>query len=197
MIATKPNKLAAVPLPVILQRCAFPPETLESIAGLATVEAVVGKLAAAGQGMEAARVLAHALPKREAVWWACLCARDRLPPEPSPVILAALKAAEDWVYKPTEENRRAAMAKAEAAQFDTPSSWAAVGAFWSGGSMSPEGNPVVPPGEHLTGLAVAGSIMLAAAQTEPQHATERYQQFLAYGANIARGGRGRDPGAAA
>lgn len=194
---SEPFKKVMVPVSEICQSVTLTPEAkaLEKPGALAPVlfEAMVSQ----GLYVDAVRFLARGLPKREAVWWACLCARDRLPPEPSPVILAALKAAEDWVYKPTEENRRAAMAKAEAAQFDTPSSWAAVGAFWSGGSMSPEGNPVVPPGEHLTGLAVAGSIMLAAAQTEPQHATERYQQFLAYGANIARGGRGRDPGAAA
>jgi hypothetical protein len=141
---------------------------------------------------DAVRFLARGLPKREAVWWACLCARDRLTPETPPEVLAALKAAEDWVYKPTEENRRTAWAMAEAATFETPSSWAAVGAFWSGGSMSPPGNPVVPPGEELTGLAVAGSIILSAVQTEPLKAPERYQQFLAYGANIAAGGRGRD-----
>ena len=194
---SEPFKKVMVPVSEICQSVTLTPEAkaLEKPGALAPVlfEAMVSQ----GLYVDAVRFLARGLPKREAVWWACLCARDRLPPEPSPVILAALKAAEDWVYKPTEENRRAAMAKAEAAQFDTPSSWAAVGAFWSGGSMSPEGNPVVPPGEHLTGLAVAGAIMLAAAQTEPQHATERYQQFLAYGANIARGGRGRDPGAAA
>lgn len=194
---SEPFKKVMVPVSEICQSVTLTPEAkaLEKPGALAPVlfEAMVSQ----GLYVDAVRFLARGLPKREAVWWACLCARDRLPPEPSPVILAALKAAEDWVYKPTEENRRAAMVKAEAAQFDTPSSWAAVGAFWSGGSMSPEGNPVVPPGEHLTGLAVAGSIMLAAAQTEPQHATERYQQFLAYGANIARGGRGRDPGAAA
>jgi hypothetical protein len=59
--------------------------------------------------------------------------------------------------------------------------------------MAPPENPVVPPGEHLTGLAVTGSIMLSATQTEPQFANDRYRQFLDYGLNIARGGRGRDP----
>lgn len=189
---SEPFKKVTVPVPEICQSVALTPEAKALETPGAAAPALFEAMVAQGLYVDAIRFLARGLPKREAVWWACLCARDRLPPEASPVIQAALKAAEDWVYKPTEENRRAAMAKAEAAQFDTPSSWAAVGAFWSGGSMSPVGNPVVPPGEHLTGLAVAGSIMLAAAQTEPQHATERYQQFLAYGANIARGGRGRD-----
>jgi hypothetical protein len=194
---SEPFKKVTVPVSEICQSVALTPEAKALETPGATAPSLFAALVSHGLYVDAVRFLARGLPKREAVWWACLCARDRLPPDASPTILAALKAAEDWVYKPTEENRRAAMAKAEAAQFDTPSSWAAVGAFWSGGSLSPAGNPVVPPGEHLTGLAVSGSIMLAAAQSEPQHATERYRQYLAYGANIAQGGRGRDPDAAA
>jgi hypothetical protein len=182
-----------MPVPDICQQVALSPEAKALGAPGIAAPALFDAFVAQGLHVDAVRFLARGLPKREAVWWACLCARDRLPPDAPPAVQAALKAAEDWVYKPTEENRRAAWARAEAATFETPSSWAAVGAFWSGGSLSPPENPVVPPGEHLTGLAVAGSIMLAAAQTEPLRAPEHYQQFLAYGANIAAGGRGRDP----
>src|SRR5262249_60276058 len=74
----------------------------------------------------------------------------------------AVAAAEAWVYKPTEENRRAAMSKAQATQFDTPCAWAAVAAFWSGGSMAPPDVPVVPPPPFLIGRAVSGAVMRAA-----------------------------------
>ncbi|GGF11072.1 hypothetical protein GCM10011611_15890 [Aliidongia dinghuensis] len=187
-----PFKKVTLPVPDICQGLALTPEAQALNAPGTAAQTLFEALVAQELFADAVRFLARGLPKREAVWWACLCARDRLPPDARPEIEAALKAAEDWVYRPTEENRRAAMAKAEAAQFDTPSSWAAVGAFWSGGSLSPAGNPVVPPAEHLTGLAVSGSIMLSALQTEPQQAPDRYRQFLAYGANIAGGGRGRD-----
>ncbi|WP_119459027.1 DUF6931 family protein [Rhodospirillaceae bacterium SYSU D60014] len=140
---------------------------------------------------DAARFLAHALPKREAVWWACLCARASLTADAKPALLEALKAAEAWVYKPVEENRRAAMARAEAVGFESPSSWAAVAAFWSGGSMAPPDVPPVPPGEALTGVAVAGAVILAAVQTEPERAAERYRLFLEQGIDIANGGNGR------
>ncbi|HEV2675036.1 MAG TPA: hypothetical protein VGV37_10890 [Aliidongia sp.] len=189
---SEPFKKVTVPVAEICKGLALTPEAKALETPGAAAPALFDALVSQGLYADAIRFLARGLPKRESVWWACLCARDRLPDDASPEILAALKAAEDWVYKPTEENRRTAMAKAEVAKFETPSAWAAVGAFWSGGSMSPPGNPVVPPGEHLTGLAVAGSIMLAAAQIEPQNANQRYQEFLAYGANIARGGRGRD-----
>src|SRR5215813_9252935 len=113
------------------------------IAPAAFLELLIEK----GHLLDAIRLLAFALPKREAVWWACLCAREVLAPDAPPELGDAIMAAEAWVYKPTEENRRAAMEKAERAGFDKPASWTAVGAFWSGGSLSPPNAPVVPPGE--------------------------------------------------
>src|SRR5690606_25846941 len=128
-------------------------------------------LAAAGHWLDAIAFLARALPKREAVWWACMCARVTAPPaeeaaSPEGDVAGpaaagrgparALAAAEAWVYKPSEENRRECEAAAHAAQFDSPESWAAIAAFWSGGSVAPPGGPVVPPGEDLAPRAVAG-----------------------------------------
>src|SRR3984893_7309151 len=69
---------------------------------------------------DAVRFLAHALPKREDVWWACLCSRAVVGSNPPPKFAAALQAAEKWVGDPSEETRRAAMPAAEAAEFKTP-----------------------------------------------------------------------------
>jgi hypothetical protein len=44
--------------------------------------------------VDAIKVLAHALGKREAVWWACQCCRQGAAAEKPPEIPAALKAAE-------------------------------------------------------------------------------------------------------
>src|SRR6266536_3929242 len=55
------------------------------------------------QYVDAVRFLAHALPKREAVWWACLCARKAVGPNPPAPIQAALQAAEKWVVDPSED----------------------------------------------------------------------------------------------
>ncbi len=146
-----------------------------------------------GKGLlgDAARFLAFALPRREAVWWACLCARTVLPAAAPARAAAALEAAEAWVYKPVEDNRRAAMACAEAAGFDSPASWAAVAAFWSAGSLAPPGAAEVPPPAHLTGTAVAAAVTMAAVQTEPQRAADKYRQFLDLGIDVAQGGSGR------
>jgi len=156
-----------------------------------TPSAFLEELTRQGLHTDAIRFLAHALPKREAVWWACLCVRDSLTPETPPLSVVALQAAEKWVYTANEENRREAMTRAEADGFNTPASWAAVAAFWSGGSMAPPNVPAVPPGETLTAAAVSGAILLAAVQREPERALEKYQRFLEYGVDIANGGNGR------
>lgn len=136
---------------------------------------------------DATRFLAHGLPKQEAVWWACLCARQTQGANPAPKATAALQAAEQWVKDPSEDNRRAALPAAEAADFGTPAGCAAIAAFWSGGSMGPPNVPTIPPGEYLTALAVAGVVMLAAVLTEPERAPDKFRRFLTLGIEVANG----------
>ncbi|WP_406695987.1 hypothetical protein V5E97_33830 [Singulisphaera sp. Ch08] len=136
---------------------------------------------------DAARFWAHALPKREAVWWACVCARIVMAegaPLPQHV---ALEAAEAWCTDPTEENRRKTMPASDAAGLGTPAGCAAAAAFWSGGSLAPPDVPVVPPGEELTAHGVAGSVMLAAVRSEPEKAPEKYKTFFEQGLGVAEG----------
>jgi hypothetical protein len=145
----------------------------------------------AGAFAHAAKFLAFGLPKREAAWWACLVAREVLPEDAPAEAQAALKAAETWVYKPTEENRRAVMEKGEAADDGSPAAWAAFAAGWSGGSLAPADMEVVPPPEDLTGKAVKSAITLAVYGTEPERAAEKIQLFVAQGMDVAKGGNGR------
>ena len=139
---------------------------------------------------DAIRFLAIALPKREAVWWACVASRSMMTQESPPQDVATLSAAEAWVYQPTEENRRQAMAYAEAAEFKTAASWAATAAFWSAGSMAPPDAPVVPPAPDLTAKAVTGAVLLAASMADPSKLDEVYVRMLGIGLNIAQGGKG-------
>jgi hypothetical protein len=137
--------------------------------------------------LDAIRLLAAALPKREAVWWACLCARQAHGANPPAKIATAIAAAEKWVASPSEEARRAAESAAEAAEVSTPAGCAAMAAFWSGGSLAPPHVPVVPPGEQLTGHGVAGAVLLAAVLTQPEKAAEKHRAFLALGSEVANG----------
>ncbi|MBX9701878.1 MAG: hypothetical protein K2X74_20755 [Acetobacteraceae bacterium] len=190
--ATARGKLA-VPLQPLVPRLELEPPVQQLLAGLASVEEGLARLEAEAQLMPACRLVAHALPKREAVWWACMCARAVPDEKAVPLDAAALEAAETWVRRPDEAARRACMAAAEKSNFRSTEAWAAVGAFWSGGSMAPEGQPVIPPGDHLTGTAIAGAVILAGVRRTPQHLDARLTRFLASAREIAAGGAGRMP----
>ncbi len=146
----------------------------------------------AGLLIEATRLVAHALPAREAVWWACACSRHTAASGANPAAEAKVRdAAEEWVRKQTDGHRRAAMKAAETAGFGSPEAWAAVGAFWSGDSMAPPEAPKVPPQPHFTGLAIAGSVALAAARGPATRRETRLGRFLVSARDIAAGGAGR------
>lgn len=189
--ATLPSKLAAVDLAFIRQRADLPSEVdalmLRSNTALEALDALIN----AGHLVEASRLMGHAMPHREAVWWACMCARHTSPMDLPVADAAALESTELWVRKPTDENRRTAFALAQEAGFGTPEAWSGVAAFWSGNSMSPVDQPLVPPASYLTGKAVAGSVGLSAVRTRPLQQMKRLQLFLASAYDIASGGTGR------
>ena len=186
-----PTKLDAGSLSELLPRVAPSPPAAACLHGVTATEAALERLAAGGFEAEAARLAAHALRRREAVWWACQCALHTAPPDLPPADRAAREAAEEWVRKQTDELRRQAMAQAQAGSFATPEAWAAVAAFWSGGSMAPPNQPAVPPAAHLTGTAVAGAVALAAVRGRPERQRARLSRFLDSAREIARGGAGR------
>jgi hypothetical protein len=133
---------------------------------------------------DAVRFVAHALPKREAVWWGWVCARRAAGENPPPKIKAALDATERWIAQPNEDNRRLAMAAAEKAELGTAAGCAGLAAFFSGGSLAPPDAPPVPPGEFLAAKAVAGAVIFAAVAKEPEKAPEKFRSFVAQGVEV-------------
>jgi hypothetical protein len=133
---------------------------------------------------DAVRFLAHALPKREAVWWAWVSARRAAGSDPPPRIKACLQATEKWISDPNEERRRAAMAAAQAADLGTAAGCAGLAAFFSGGSLAPPEAPPVPPGEFLTAKAVSGAIIFSSLATEPEKAPEKFQVAISQGIDV-------------
>jgi hypothetical protein len=194
MSATPPQafaKLQPVELPEVYARINLPEDAAAKVTSCISAPEALAALEAAGFRLEATRLLAHTLPRREAVWWACMCARHTAPanlPEPD---RDALEAAEAWVRGQTDEVRRAAMDKAQHAGFQTPEAWAAVAAFWSGDSMSPPDVPKVPPPPHAAGAAIAGAVALAAVRGDPVRQPVRLTAFLQSARDIAAGGPGR------
>ena len=140
--------------------------------------------------IDATKLLAHALPKRESVWWACLAVRKTLNIECT-LDVQALEAAEAWARSPTEENRLLCRQLAESLKFKTPASWAAIAASWCAGSLAPKNEPEVSAPEYLYAQGVAGAINLAAVAGDLDNTEELHQLFLKQGFDLARGGNGQ------
>lgn len=136
---------------------------------------------------DAARFLAQALPKREAVWWSTLCVRAYLESKLSAADRAALEAAHHWVLEPTPVHCRAAEKAAEATRHETAAGWSAAAAFWSGDSLAPADLPPVPPKDTLTGQAVYVAINLTTTGDDPRSMPERFRTCLQLGAAVADG----------
>jgi len=146
------------------------------------------RLTKGGLFADAIRFLAHALPKREAVWWHCVSLRQAPPAEPlEEADRQALEAAEAWVFKPGEATCEAAGKLAEASGFGTPAGLAAAGAYWAGESLAPAGSPKVPPGPQLTATAVANGLILAGVEAGAEGTEAAYRRILANGVQIAQG----------
>src|ERR1700677_2960668 len=86
---------------------------------------------------DAVRFVAHALPKRQAVWWGWISAKKAAGADPPPKIKASLEATEKWIGQPDDEGGRAAMAAAKEAQTTTAAGCAGMAAFFSGSSLGP------------------------------------------------------------
>lgn len=193
MSAAPLAKLQTAKLDEIMPRLGLPPEAAATVLPEHDVATALAALESKEFLVEATKLMAHALPKREAVWWACMCANHTTPATLGELDKKAVEAAEQWVRQQTDEVRRAAFDLAQRANFGTPEAWAAVGAFWSGDSMSPLGQPPVPPTPHIAAAAVAGAVALSSVRDYPDRRHDRLRRFLASGREIAAGAVGRLP----
>lgn len=108
------------------------------------------------QSGEAINLLAHGMPERESVWYACQSSQ-KVAGQLAPADKTALQAAEAWVKNPTGAAKANAAAAAAKTDFQGPGAWAAQAAAFS---QSPTG---AIPATGLTGHASAGSVKLASA----------------------------------
>src|SRR5580704_8099389 len=134
---------------------------------------------------DAVRFLAHALPKRQAVWWGWISAKKAAGADPPPKIKASLEATEKWIAQPDDESGRAAMAAAKEAKTTTAAGCAGMAAFFSGSSLGPAHVPPIPPGEFLTAKAVSGAVIYSAVGKDPVNAPDRFQNFVSQGVEVA------------
>lgn len=186
-------RLSKIAAPRAAEVCARVELSAEATAGLLPDLSPQGFLAVLVGGRhfaDAIRFLAHAMPVREGVWWACVVAG--LGPI-SEGEARCLERAEAWVYEPSEGLRRACLPAAEALAFKGAASYAALAAYWSG-NLAPEGLAEVSPHPSLAAIGVGASLLLAATAGDPTRADDAFRDILARGVDIAGGGNGRLPG---
>jgi hypothetical protein len=184
------NKLDTVTVQTILPRLELSKEAARCLDGCERPSEAVHRLMGGGLLIEAARVCAHALPARERVWWAARCVCTTAVGDIPEADREACRLGEDWVRRPADETRRAAMTQAQMNGFVSPEAWVAVAAFWSGDSMSPPDQPKVPPAPHLAGSAAVGAVILASVRTHPDRQADRLRRFIGSAQDIAGGGAG-------
>lgn len=131
---------------------------------------------------DAVQMIAHYLPKRQAVWWACHCALESAGPQPKPEVVKAVQAAERWVAQPTEENRRATQPAAEDADTSSPAGCAALAAFYSEGTPAPDAKAQAKA-YYMTAKLVAGSVLLAAS-VDSAKVNENLAKYVETGVDV-------------
>lgn len=171
----------------ICQTLKLPEAAQPLLEGEPTPPQFLERLVHQGELLAALRFLAHALPRREAVWWACLCqdlaAGTNLPAPEQPALLAAVR----WVLEPTEGNRRLARALGRAAGPITAAGSIALAAFASGGSLNPPDQPIKPPPPTMTARGVSRAILRLVGLVDAGSQDVVVRQFLALGTGIASG----------
>lgn len=151
----------------------------------------VDQLVADENAMTGLMFTALALPKRDAVWWGCLCLRGMGGGDP--LTAEGLRLAEAWCRRPEEEERRAAGIFAEENYFEGAGPWIAFAAFTTSGSMAPAGLQAVPPSGEVCGKSVAMAIMLATQNEDAFVTIANHKVAIASAADFANDGDGTGP----
>jgi hypothetical protein len=133
------------------------------------------------------RFVAHFLPRRDAIWWGCLCVWQAYRTGQSPKEKAALQAVITWLQEPDEGRRREAESAALAAGPDTPAGLLALAVFCSEGSLSGPGLPAVPPPAGLSTRTVADAVLLASNLGNPSDSPQFLRQCLVFASDVATG----------
>jgi hypothetical protein len=184
--ATGLAHIAAATAREVCEGLDFAEDTLELLDDSTPPNVFCERLVETERFSDAIRFLAHALPKREAVWWAACCADDVLV-DSNEADVAALAAARAWVVDASEENRVAAGTAADRTKLNTAAGMTAQSAFWSGGSLAPADMPVVPPDQSMTASGVAGAVLMASVADDSQDPIDMFRRFVQYGTEVANG----------
>ena len=171
--------------PALLHRwLQLPPEHQKLVSEFGEPEHLLWHLRRLELLAEAVRLLAYALPEREAVWWSCMCVRRTAASLPD-AERGAVEAAEAWVRCPEPAARHEAALAASASGYAAPGAWSALGAAWS------QRERLLP--DLCGGRGAATAVARAAARDGPERVQERLRRFIQSGVDIGNGGAGRIP----
>ncbi len=136
---------------------------------------------------DATRLAAHAMPRREGVWWGIRCARQAYGEKTPEKEEAALQTVERWIVDPSDENRREAFKAAGFAGHNTLAGQLADAVFFSSGSLAPAEAPPVLPNDNLCPNTIANVVILSVIKIGPAKMKDTFRRFLALGLDVAAG----------
>lgn len=138
-----------------------------------------------GTPEDAVSLLAYALGRREAVWWAARSVRLMMGiaagREDAPLL-----AAEAWIRDPDDLRRREALRLGMSGNRRLATCWVALAAGWSGGNVGPSAQAVVPATGEMTPKAVRTAILVALATVNARERSDRIQASIDIGAALMR-----------
>jgi hypothetical protein len=138
--------------------------------------------------VDAIKFMAHALPAREGIWWGSLCMQHASGGNLSPADRAAATAAVQWVLRPSEENRAAAGAGAQAAPPPSIAGAVATAAFHTGGNIAPPGMPFFKaPEPFAPAKSIALAVKLASVKTEALKIPKMQKSYVELAIEVAKG----------
>jgi hypothetical protein len=130
--------------------------------------------------------LAFALPRRCAVAWLVRSARTMT--ELTPEEQTMISIAGEWLKTPVDSLRRKLFAECQTIETARPVHWIGSAAFFSSGSIAPEGSPVVAPGPKVAGQCVFAGITMTVLAAPPTEHSARRKQVLEMGLQLGREG---------
>lgn len=131
---------------------------------------------------DAIQLIAHYLPKRQAVWWACQCVKTTFGPKTTPQMKTALEAAEKWVAQPTEENRRAAQQAADLEESGSAAQVVGLAAAFSEQPPAADAR-IREKQQYMTAKLAAGAVLLAAT-SDAEKAKQNLAEFVSQGITV-------------
>ncbi len=137
---------------------------------------------------DARHFLAHALPRRRALWWACLCASDVLSlAEKQEDLSSSVKVVAEFVRWPGESRRRRAETIFRRQRSNTLAAQLAGAAFYSTGSIAPPEAHTHPAPPSVLGKFVSVSVYLAATRKNIRQYVHHMREYIHLGEQIALG----------